>query len=172
MQFSIFKKNATNLLILLVSLLSINMSNAQNNFGSVSLKNKKGNNVILDSLLQTDKPIVISFWATWCSPCISELDNINEDLEVWEKETGLKLYAVTIDDSRSQSSALGLAKGKGWDIEILFDTNQDLKRALNVANIPHVFVFYKGKIVYQKNGFTPGSEKKLLSEIKKIIAQP
>lgn len=142
---------------------------AQNNFSGVILKTAKGEQIAFDSLINHHKPIIISFWATWCSPCITELQNINDELEDWKKETGLQLYAVTIDDTRSQASAIGLAKGKGWDIDILFDGNQDLKRALNVANIPHTFIFYKGKLKYQHTGYTAGAEKKLYAEVKKII---
>lgn len=159
-------------LAILILFLLKNQTIAQNDYNNITLKNKKGQNIIFDSLINSNKPIIVSFWATWCSPCINELNNINDELETWEKESGLKLYAVTIDDSRSQASALGVAKGNGWDFDILFDANQDLKRALNVANIPHIFVFYKGKIAFQHTGYTPSSEKKLYAQVKKLITQP
>jgi thiol-disulfide isomerase/thioredoxin len=46
-------------------------------------------------------PIIISFWALWCHPCIKELTTIADVYEDWQDETGVKLYAVSIDDARS-----------------------------------------------------------------------
>lgn len=162
---TMFKK----IILFLLILLTINFLQAQNNYSSITIKNQKGDQISFDSVLNSPNPIIISFWATWCSPCISELDNINDELEDWKSQTGVSLYAVTIDDTRSQNAAISLAKGKGWEIPILFDANQDLKRALNVANIPHIFIFYKGKLAYQHTGYTPGGEKKILAAVKKII---
>ncbi|MFR7709137.1 MAG: TlpA family protein disulfide reductase, partial [Alistipes inops] len=50
---------------------------------------------------------------------------------------------------------------------VLYDKNQDFKRAMNVNMVPHVFVLDgEGKIVYNHTGYTPGSEAELLEVIK------
>ena len=47
----------------------------------------------------------------------------------------------------------------GWEYEVLLDPNGDFKRAMNVQNVPHVFVLDgKGKIVYNHAGYTEGGE--------------
>ena len=43
---------------------------------------------------------VLSFWATWCIPCISELSSINDNMDTWKKESDFEFYAISIDDSR------------------------------------------------------------------------
>ena len=73
------------------------------------------------------KPIVISFWATWCKPCAKELDAITEVYDDWQEETGVKVFAVSIDDSRNANKVAPFANGKDWPFEIYMDANQDLK---------------------------------------------
>ncbi|MCZ2223122.1 MAG: TlpA family protein disulfide reductase [Chitinophagales bacterium] len=138
----------------------------QENIADVKLKNTKGKLIDFSEVIQSDKPVIISFWATWCSPCLRELDAISEVYDTWQKETGVTLYSVCVDDARSKAKAVSLAKGKGWSYEILYDPNQDLKRALNVINIPYTFVFLNGKIIYKHTGYSPGSEDILYEKIK------
>jgi thioredoxin-related protein len=55
---------------------------------------------------------------------------------------------------------------RGWEYEILLDPNADLKRALNVGDIPHTFLINgKGEIVYQHAGYAPGDENELYEKL-------
>jgi len=138
---------------------------------SASVKNLKGETINTSTFQNDGNPIIISFWATWCKPCINELINISDVYEDWQKETGVKLIAVSIDDSRNTSKVGPLVKAKGWEYEILLDPNQDFKRMMNVNNIPHTFLVDKdGNIVYQHNSYTEGDELTLYKMIKKSVA--
>ena len=56
--------------------------------------------------------------------------------------------------------------GKGWEYEVYIDANQDLKRAMNVNNVPYTFLIDgKGKIVYEHNNYVPGDENILYKKI-------
>lgn len=115
------------------------------------------------------KPIIISFWATWCKPCKKELDAIQESYADWVKETGVKLIAISIDDARSSGKVVTDVKSKGWDFEVYIDENQDFKRAMNVNNVPHTFlVDGEGKIVWSHNSYTEGDEQTLFENVKKL----
>lgn len=117
---------------------------------------------------ETDKLYVFSFWATWCAPCIQELEAINDVYGDWKSELNLEIIAVSTDDSRTQKRVKPLVNGKGWDYTILLDTNQDLKRKLSISNVPYVVVVKNGEIVFIQNGHTPGGEEELLETLKTL----
>ncbi|MCT4664685.1 MAG: TlpA family protein disulfide reductase [Flavobacteriales bacterium] len=142
---------------------------AQKKLPSVDIKDMNGKTVNTASLV-SDKPVVISFWATWCKPCQRELDAINEMYEEWNEETGVELYAISIDDARAASRVKPLVNGKAWEFNVLLDKNQDFKRAMNVGSIPHTFVVNsKGEIVYSHNGYSDGDEDELVEEVEKLL---
>jgi cytochrome c biogenesis protein CcmG/thiol:disulfide interchange protein DsbE len=115
------------------------------------------------------KPVIISFWATWCKPCIAELTNIHELFPDLQAETGAQLIAISIDDARNAAKVGPLTKGRGWTYPVYIDQNQDLKRALNVNNIPHTFLLDgAGNIVWQHNAYNEGDENHLLDLVRKV----
>jgi len=148
------------------------MSFAQDKLPNIVLKDMNGKSVNLSQLTNNGKPIVINFWATWCGPCKRELEAIHEVYESWVEETGVTLYAVSIDDQRNVDKVKPYANAQQWAFEVLLDTNGDLKRAMGVNNVPFTFlVDGQGKIVWKHNNYNPGDEEELLHKIKELSKQ-
>ncbi|WP_264549049.1 TlpA family protein disulfide reductase [Flavobacterium sp. N2820] len=154
--------------IFLFILLVANISFAQQEFPTVDLKSLESETVSTSSFNENDKLYVFSFWATWCAPCIQELEAISEVYEDWKTQINVEIIAVSTDDSRTQKRVKPLINGKGWAYTVLLDTNQDLKRRLSIANIPYLVVVKNGKIVFIQNGHTPGAEEELLEKLKSL----
>ena len=137
---------------------------------SANLKKLDGSVVNANTFSNGGKPLIISFWATWCVPCKKELDAISKNYTEWQKETGVKLIAISIDDARSVSKLEPMVKAKGWPYEVYSDEALELKKAMNVTNVPHTVILDgNGKIVWTHNSYTEGDEAILFENVKKVI---
>jgi cytochrome c biogenesis protein CcmG/thiol:disulfide interchange protein DsbE len=160
--------------IFLITLLCVSTiffaQETSNELPSVDIKTLEGE-TFNTSEITNDGPIFLSFWATWCKPCIKELIAIDENYIDWQDETGLKVYAISIDDTKSMSRVAPFVNGRAWEFEVLLDVNSDFKRAMNVINVPHSFILDKdGKIVWQHTAYAPGDEDKIYEIITKLAA--
>ena len=136
---------------------------------NINLKDLNGVTKNLSKFSNNGNPIIISFWATWCKPCKLELNTIAEEYDDWTDETRVKLIAVSIDDARSSTRVEPYINAQGWEYLVLLDPNGDLKRAMNVNNVPHTFLVNgNGKIVWDHNNYSPGDEDELYEELVKI----
>lgn len=145
---------------------SLTLSAQEQTVPSVNIKDLSGKTINTGDLHNDGQPYIINFWATWCSPCKRELNAIAEVYDDWVEETGVKIYAVSIDDSRTSRNVKPYIDGAAWDFEILLDENSDLKRAMSVAAPPYTFlVDGEGKIVYQHIGYSPGDEDELYERL-------
>jgi peroxiredoxin len=138
---------------------------------SVDVKTLNGKVFNTKEMDNEGKPIIICFFATWCKPCMTELKAIADLYDDWQAETGVKIYAISIDDSRSSSKVPPLVKGQNWDYEFLLDENSDFKRAMNVNDIPHTFVLNGNKeIVWQHTTYSIGAEAEYIKAVKNVLA--
>ena len=137
---------------------------------SVSLKTMDGKTVNTSELSNDGKPFIIDFFATWCKPCNRELDAIAEVYEDWQKETGVKIIAVSIDQGQNINKVKPLVANHGWEYEVLLDPNGDFKRALGIQMIPYVLIVDgQGNIVYKHNGYTDGAETELIEKVRELV---
>ena len=146
---------------------SIGLLHAQ--LPAVTLKALNGQSVQTDTLSNNGKPFIIDFFATWCKPCNRELDAIAEVYEDWQEETGVKIFAVSIDQGQNINKVKPLVNNHGWPYEVMLDPNGDLKRALGIQTIPFVLIVDgQGTIVYKHNGYTDGAEEELINKVREL----
>lgn len=156
--------------LLLAGMLVLAHAYGQESFPTVSVKNMQGKDVDFSKLIgqSGDTAVIVSFWATWCVPCVSELDNINEVYADWQRTKPMKLLAVSIDDARTSQRVKPFVTGKGWKFAVYSDVNNDLKRAMNITDVPYVMIIKNNKVVYQHTGYVAGNEDELLEKIKNL----
>ncbi len=152
--------------------LAASMATAQNpQIPSVQIKDVDGK-PFNTADIKGDGPIIIDFWATWCKPCVQELNSIVDEYEKLVTETGVKIYAVSIDNARTSARVSPFVQSNEWPYVVLLDANSDFKRAMNVANVPHIFIYdKKGNLVEQHTSYTEGDEAHLFELIRKLAAE-
>ena len=159
---------------ILLSLLAIGfiatLSVAQNRaLPNKTVKTLDGANFNITKLANNGSPIVISFWFMQCKPCLKELNTIAEVYEDWQEETGVKIVAISIDDTRSMNKVKPFVNANDWDYEVYLDPNKDLFRAMGVLTAPHTFLLNgENKVVWEHKGYIDGDEDELFEQIKKI----
>ena len=153
--------------ILLLVLLAAFYAPIKAQLPQITLKSIDGKSVRLDTISNNEKPIIVSFFATWCKPCNRELSAINEVYDEWQKETGVKLIAISIDQAQNVNKVKPLVDANGWKYEVLLDPNGEVRRAVGAQMIPFVLVLDKNKnIVYKHSGYADGSENELYEKVK------
>ncbi|MDE7402639.1 MAG: TlpA family protein disulfide reductase [Muribaculaceae bacterium] len=158
--------------LILTFVVAIAAISASAQLPSVTLKDMSGKPVDSSTLSNDGKPYIISFWATWCKPCIRELNAIHENYPDWVDETGVKVFAISIDEAQNATKVKPMADARGWDYEILLDQSGDFARAMGCQNPPHVVVLDgSGKIIESHSGYTEGSEEHLIELVRKCIAE-
>lgn len=139
-------------------------------FPSVQLKTLDGKPVDTAKLSNNGKPFVVSFFATWCKPCLRELKAIAEVYPDWQDETGMKLIAISVDQAQNSGKVRPLVDAEGWEYEVLLDSNSDFMRAMGVQQIPHIFIVDgNGKIIENHSGYTDGSEANIIKKIRESL---
>ena len=158
------------LLLILFLAIFTNFQTTLAQLPAITLKTMDGKTVRTDTLSNDGKPFIIDFFATWCKPCNRELDAIAEVYEDWQEETGVKIFAISIDQAQNINKVKPLVNNHGWEYDVLLDPNGDLKRALGIQMIPFVLICDgKGKIVYKHSGYTDGAETELIEKVRELI---
>lgn len=162
--------NIKRLAICLVVLLTITPQLlSQTSIPDIKVKSVDGVEINLSDYSSNEKPTIFIFWASWCKPCVEELTNIAFEYDEWKSLTDFNLLAVSIDDTRSSSSVKSIIKGKRWPFEVVTDYNQELKRLMNVTDIPHYIIFKQdGKLHSRHTGYLPGDEEDILDKLIKL----
>ncbi len=152
----------------IVLVISVSFIQSEKKIASANVKSLDGKIFNTGTISNKRKPIIICVWETNCKPCIHQLDNISEVYEQWQKETGVKLIAISIDDSRTIANVSKTVKSKGWEYAVYTDVNQDFKRAMSIDFCPYTYlVDGNGSIIWEKGSYSEGDEDKLYELLKK-----
>lgn len=156
-------------LTFIFGLISISAQDKTSALPDIKLKGLDGKLINLADYGTNGKVTIVNFWATWCKPCVKELNAINEEIEDWQDEMEFDFIAISLDDAQTVSRVKGFVDAKVWESYIvLLDPNNDTKRFFNFQNPPYTLLVDKeGKIAYTHQGYIPGDEELLREEIAK-----
>ena len=139
--------------------------NSQKTVPNIPIETFKSTYTTMNKELDEEKFYILSFWATWCVPCINELDALNEVYDELSNKLNFKVLAISTDDARTKRRVRPLVNGKSWKFDVLLDENHDLKRALNISGLPHTIITKQNQILHRRVGYAPGEELDLLDKL-------
>jgi peroxiredoxin len=156
------------IIILILSFCALLSASGGEKFPDFKLKGLDSKDNALSTVLEEGKPVVLSFWATWCKPCCLELDRMKPIFEGWDNS--VNYIAISEDGPKSKSKVAPLVKKQGYPYTVVFDDNGELKKKAGVSDIPALFILdTTGKVLYRHSGFKAGDENKIKAEVEKVL---
>lgn len=150
------------ILILLLFIIT-SLSKAQV-FSDFTLEDLEGNEVTVSELLDKG-PVMISFWALWCTPCKEEMKQMNSIYNKY-KDQGFEYLAINQDDQKSVAKVKSYVSAKGFDFIVLLDTEAEIYEAYNVQGLPYSIIINSNReVVAQHLGYVLGDEVEIENEI-------
>jgi peroxiredoxin len=118
------------------------------------------------------KVLLINFWATWCAPCLKELQHFQQMHESMQKD-GLEILAISIDEAQTVSQVGPLINRYGYTFRVLLDTEGRVVTLYNPnRHSPYsVLVDRKGQIRMTHEGYTPGDEIAMKNKLKALLEE-
>ena len=141
---------------------------SQNVSPSLTLKKMNGKSVKLSEYLNKG-PVLINFWATWCSPCKKEMVFLNQ-FERRYKDNGLSILSISIDSQKSLSHVRSYIRANNYTYDVFLDPNRQVFKKLNGNLMPtNVLIDKNGKVLWRHYGYIPGDEKNMDLELRSAL---
>ena len=134
--------------------------------------------------------VVMSFFATWCKPCMKELPILEEVYQQYKDER-VKFFLIDITEATRSNpgTVYGMSykdvpvagpflKKKGVTMQILFDNRGTAMKRYNAQTLPRLFMVdgYRN-VTFKKRGFPDGEgadekfKKDISSEIERLLGE-
>lgn len=126
-------------------------------------KNSDGDKVNLTNF--KGKVVIITFWASWCGPCLKELPLL-EDFQRKLGKARLEVIAVNLKEKRRTFRRI-VKKLKTYEMTLTHDVYGYIARKYGVGPIPALFIIGKdGRLAYQAVGYGEASIQKIIDVLK------
>ena len=150
-------------------LLFISLKSYSQNYNDFTLQDLEGNDVKLSKLLEKG-PVMISFWATWCSPCKEEMKKLFPVYEKY-KDRGFTYLAINQDNQKCVSKVKSYINANGYSFPVVLDPDKSVFESYSGVGIPYSLLISKDKKIISKHlGYVTGDEIKIESEIKNALS--
>jgi peroxiredoxin len=118
-------------------------------------------------------PVYVSFWATWCKPCVEELKIIQKLYEKYG-DKGFQVIAINTEGPKAMAKVKSFVKSSGFTFRVLLDNDGEIfRRKFKGAAMPFTTMANsQGNIVFSAVGFKPGDEVEIEKKIVENLNSP
>jgi len=128
----------------------------------------KGESINLENM--QGKVVIVTFWATWCSYCIKEM-NVLETIQKKVDPDRLQIIAVNFKESKKQYNRIK-RQLKNFNITLTHDTKGLISKRYGVTSLPHLFMINKnGQIAHIHHGYSDKQLPKIIDEINGLLVE-
>ena len=127
-----------------------------------------GAKINLKDQLKPNRVLLVSFWASWCTPCLEEIEHVKEHLAK-EPTLPLDVITVNVDTSETQTDVKPTVRLHKITFPVILDPKHEiLSKYQQTGTIPFsVLIGPKGTIESTFNGFS----ETMFDKIKSVVAQ-
>lgn len=87
------------------------------------------------------KPVIVNFWASWCSPCKQEMPDFEEAYKTYGDQVIFMMVNLTDGQRETQATAQAHIDNNGFTFPVYFDLDQSAAVAYNTVSIPATYLY-------------------------------
>ena len=141
---------------------------SQNVSPNLKLTKLNGRTVTLSEYLKKG-PVLINFWAAWCSPCKKEMVYLDK-FERKYKDEGLSILSISVDSQKSLSHVRSYIRANDYIYDVFLDPNRQVFKKLNGNLMPtNVLIDTEGKVLWRHYGYIPGDEENMDLQLRSAL---
>jgi len=157
--------------ILAFSFAELKVGDPAPTFFAKSLDNKSF--FLSDSLERNQRPIVLSFFATWCGPCRIEMPVLDT---LSQSYNDIDFYLINVSGLEGKKKedpveVKALLEELGVTLTVLMDKYGNAAQKYDALILPRLVVIDSSKIVYAHTGYEEGDDKKLIEILNGLRAE-
>lgn len=116
-----------------------------------TVENAEGEKVTLASF--EGKPVILNFWASWCSPCKTEMPDFQAAYDTYGEDIQFMMVNMTDGARETRQSGEDFIKEQGFTFPVFYDVDLEAAYAYYVTSIPTTyFIDAEGNIVAAGRG--------------------
>lgn len=117
----------------------------------------------------TGKLVIVTFWASWCAPCLEEMPLL-EGLQQKLGRERIEVVAINWGEDSQRYRQL-LRQLTDVQMTLTHDAGKLIGRTYGVDDIPQLYLIDReGRIAYQSRGYSPESAQSLLGAINSLMS--